>query len=41
MLLDEHIQKVREHQVKIIGKVIERSFEGKEIAAAFAAATAN
>jgi len=41
MLLDEHIQKVREHQVKIIGKVIERSFEGKEIAAAFADATAN
>ncbi|MDM5246332.1 hypothetical protein [Lysinibacillus sp. G4S2] len=41
MLLGECIQVVREHQVKIIGKVIERSFEGKEKAAAFADSTAH
>lgn len=41
MLLGERIQVVREHQVKIVGKVIERSFEGKEKAAAFADATAH
>ncbi|WP_427107950.1 hypothetical protein [Lysinibacillus xylanilyticus] len=35
MLLGERIQVVREHQVKIVGKVIKRSFEGKEKAAAW------
>ncbi|KUF32853.1 hypothetical protein [Lysinibacillus sp. F5] len=40
MLLGERIQVVREHQVKIIGKVIDGSFERKEKAAAFADATA-
>lgn len=40
MLLGERIQLVREHQVKIVGKVIKRSFEGKEKAIAFADATA-
>ncbi|WP_285398972.1 hypothetical protein [Lysinibacillus sp. fls2-241-R2A-57] len=40
MLLGEHIRVVRKHQVKIIGKVIERSFEGKEKAVALADATA-
>ncbi|EON73852.1 hypothetical protein [Lysinibacillus sphaericus] len=40
MLLGERIQVVREHQVKIIGKVIERRFEGKEKAAALVDATA-
>lgn len=41
MLLGERIRVVREHQVKIVGKVIERSFEGKEKAEAFADATAH
>lgn len=41
MLLGDRIQVVREKQVKIVGKVIERSFEGKEKAAAFADATAH
>lgn len=40
MLLGERIQVVREHQVKISGKVISGSFEGKEKAAALADATA-
>lgn len=40
MLLGKRIQVVREHQVKIIGKVIDGSFERKEKAAAFADATA-
>lgn len=40
MLLGERIQVVREHQVKIIGKVIGGTFEAKEKAVAFADATA-
>lgn len=41
MLLGERIQVVREHQVRIVGKVIERSCEGKEKAITFADATAH
>lgn len=40
MLLVESIQVVREHQVKIVGKVIDGSLEGKEKAAAFEDAAA-
>ncbi|MGE7675949.1 hypothetical protein ACQKMV_20620 [Lysinibacillus sp. NPDC094403] len=40
MISPSFIQVLREHQVKIIGKVIERSFVGKEKAAALADATA-
>ncbi|MGA3676017.1 hypothetical protein [Lysinibacillus agricola] len=41
MLLGERIHVVREHQVRIIGKVIGFSFVAKEKAAAFADATAH